>query len=329
VNNAVWVFSGHGSQWPGMGRELLAEPPFAQTVDVLEPIFRQEIGFSPREVLAAGALEGVDRAQTMIFAMQVGLVALLRAQGAEPAAVIGHSVGEIAAAVTAGALSLADGARLICRRSVLLRRVAGQGAMVMVALPIAEVTRRLAGRADAVPAIASAPAATVVAGSPQAVEEVTNRWRAEGIGIFRVASDVAFHSPQMDPLVDDLVEVTADLVPRPYAVRVYSTALPDPRTTPAADGVYWAANLRNPVRLTAAVSAAVEDGYRAFLEISPHPVVAHSVTRTLAELGVEDGFVSGTMRRNKPQARTLDPVLTVLAERAAEQQGVPAAARKE
>ncbi|MER6808845.1 acyltransferase domain-containing protein [Spirillospora sp. NPDC000708] len=319
MKGEVWVFSGHGSQWPGMGRDLLGEPAFAAVVSALEPVFLQEIGFSPREVLLTGEVDGVDRVQTMIFVMQVGLVGLLRDRGIEPGAVIGHSVGEIAAAVAAGALSLADGARLICRRSVLLRRVAGHGAMVMTTLPFDEAARRLADRSDVVAAIAAAPAASVVAGTPDALEDLVARWRDEGVGIFRVASDVAFHSPHMDPLVDDLRAAGADLTPRPYAVPVYSTALPDPRTVPGADGAYWAANLRNPVRLVAAVTAAAEDGHRAFLEISPHPVVTHSISRTLAEMGVDAPFVSGTLRRNKPELPALEAVLERVAARAAGQ----------
>ncbi len=253
----------------------------------------------------------------MIFAMQVGLAALLRSRGAEPGAVIGHSVGEIAAAVTAGALSLHDGALLICRRSRLLRRVAGNGAMVMVMLPFEEVERLLHGRADAVAAIASAPAATVVAGTPDAIGELAGEWRAAGASVRRVASDVAFHSPHMDPLLDDLKTAAADLRPCPYTVSVYSTALPDPRALPTADGAYWAANLRNPVRLVGAITAAAADGYHAFLEISPHPVVAHSILRTLTDLGVTDGFVNGTLRRQRPQIQALESALAALSEHTA------------
>jgi 6-methylsalicylic acid synthase len=248
----------------------------------------------------------------MIFVMQVGLAALLRARGARPAAVIGHSVGEIAAAVVGGALSLADGARLSCRRSRLLRRVAGQGAMVMATVPFAEAELRLADTAGAVAAIASAPSATVISGTPQAVTDLTRQWQAEGISMFAVASDVAFHSPHMAPLLADLAASASDLVPGPYAVPVYSTALLDPRTMPTADGEYWAANLGNPVRLVAAISAAAEDGYRRFLEISPHPVLTHSIGKTLEELGVRDGLVSGTLRRNKPGMPAVDAVLRTL-----------------
>ncbi|MEU3168900.1 acyltransferase domain-containing protein [Streptosporangium sp. NPDC006930] len=300
----VWVFSGHGSQWPGMGRDLLAEPAFAQVIEALEPIYREEIGFSPRQVLLEDALDDVDRVQTMIFAMQLGLAALWRSRGVSPDAVIGHSVGEIAAAVTAGVLTLEEGARLICRRSALLRRVSGKGAMAMVTLPFTEAAARLGDRTDVVAGIASSPHSTVVSGDRDAIEALIEQWPREGVGVRRVSSDVAFHSPHMDPLLHDLAAAAADLTPKQARIPIYTTALDDPRAAMTADGAYWAANLRNPVRLAAAVGEAVADGHRAFLEISPHPVVTHSIHETLAELGVEDAFVGSTLRRHTPEART-------------------------
>ncbi|MFC4118941.1 type I polyketide synthase [Nonomuraea zeae] len=302
----VFVFSGHGSQWAGMGRELLeTEPAFAAVIDELEPVFAAEIGFSPREVLAEDELTEVDRIQTMIFAMQLGLVELWRAHGVRPHAVIGHSVGEIAAAVTAGALSRLDGARLICRRSRLLRRVAGRGAMAMVQLPFAETARLLGDRTDVVAAIASSPGSTVVSGDPDAVAGVLAGWIEEGIPGRRVASDVAFHGPQMDPLLAELTAAAADLTPGVPGVRVYSTALDDPRADPGFDGAYWAVNLRRPVRLADAVAAAAADGYRAFVELSAHPVVTHSVLETLSAGGHEEVFVGTSLRRNRPARATL------------------------
>ncbi|MGW4968337.1 type I polyketide synthase [Nonomuraea sp. NPDC004186] len=302
----VFVFSGHGSQWAGMGRELLeTEPAFAAVIDELEPVFSVEIGFSPRKALTEDELIDVDRIQTMIFAMQLGLVELWRAYGVRPHAVIGHSVGEIAAAVTAGALSRLDGARLICRRSRLLRRVAGRGAMAMVQLPFDEAARLLGDRTDVVAAIASSPGSTVVSGDPDAVAEVLAGWLEEGIPARRVASDVAFHGPQMDPLLADLTAAAADLTPGAPGIRVYSTALDDPRAEHGFAGTYWAANLRRPVRLADAVAAAAEDGYRAFVEISPHPVVTHSVLETLGAGGHEEVFVGPSLRRNRPPSVTL------------------------
>lgn len=300
----LWVFSGQGCQWRGMGRELLAVPEFASLVDEVEPIFVEEIGFSPRQVLADGDLDTIDRVQTMIFVMQLGLARLWNAYGVAPKAVIGHSVGEIAAAVTAGAMTVADGARLICRRSRLLRQAEGKGAMVMVDLSFEEAAERLAGRTDLVAAISSAPGSTVLSGDVAAVEEVVNEWPVEGIVVRRVASDVAFHSPHMDSLAVELAAATADLSFGAPRIPMYTTALADPRSTPVLDGAYWAANLRDPVRLVAATTAAAQDGYRVFLEISPHPVVAHSVTETLSENGFEDVFVGTSLRRNQPEPLT-------------------------
>ncbi|WBO65004.1 type I polyketide synthase [Streptomyces camelliae] len=306
VGDAVWVFSGHGAQWIGMGRELLdREPVFAAVLDEIGPVFLEEIGFSPRQVLVDGDLVEVDRIQPMIFAMQVALSAVWRSRGLRPSAVIGHSVGELAAAVEAGILSLLDGSRLICRRSALLRRVAGKGAMVMVNLPFDEVVERLTGRADISAAIAASPGSTVAAGGVDTVAAVAVGWEAQGLTVRRVASDVAFHSDHMDPLLDELRRAADDLRLNEPVIPVYSTALADPRSSAPRDGDYWAANLRNPVRFGSAVQAAAEDGHRAFLEVSAHPVVAHSIVETLGEAGIDDVVVAHTLRRNKPELDTL------------------------
>ncbi|MFJ3102704.1 beta-ketoacyl synthase N-terminal-like domain-containing protein [Streptomyces sp. NPDC086835] len=303
---AVWVFSGHGSQWEGMGRELLAtEPVFAAAVDRLEPVFAEELGISPRRVLSEGPLGGTDHVQPMIFVVQVGLDALLRAKGLTPAAVVGHSVGEIAAAVSAGVLGAADAARLICRRSVLLRRVMGRGAMAMAGVGFDTVQGILGDRTDVVAAIAASPASTVVSGTPEAVEEVCARLEAQDVMVRRVASDVAFHSPQMDPLLGELAKAADALEVREPSVPLYSTALEDPRSTVVRDGAYWAANLRNPVRLDGAVRALAQDGHRVFVELSGHPVVTHSVGETLEAAGHDDVLVTATLRRERPERATL------------------------
>ncbi|WP_376775159.1 type I polyketide synthase [Saccharopolyspora phatthalungensis] len=295
----VWVFSGHGAQWPGMGRELLAEEPvFAATIDRLAPVFRAELGVEPRAVLESGDLGGVDRIQAMLFAIQVGLAAVWRQRGITPAAVIGHSVGEIAAAVVAGELTEEQGATLVCRRSRLLVEVAGRGAMAMVDLSFDRAEKFLAGRGDVVAAIAAAPASTVLAGSPEAVDEVASALRAEGRVVRRVDSDVAFHSPQMAPLAVRLAEAVKDLVPARGDVPRYVTAVADPRAAPMADAAYWAANLRDPVRFRDAVDAAIDDGHRLFLEVSAHPVVSHSITEILHDRGAA-GMAVASLRRHR------------------------------
>ncbi|MFI9206047.1 acyltransferase domain-containing protein [Streptomyces sp. NPDC053048] len=302
----VWVFSGHGSHWSGMGAQLLeTSAPFAAVIDKLDPIFRSELGFSARQAIADGDFEPVDRAQAMIFAMQVALAEVWRSYGHRPAAVIGHSVGEIAAAVVAGALSLEDGARLSCRRSALLRQVAGKGAMVMVGLPFEDVAARLEGRDGLSAAIASSPMSAVVSGDAEAVAELVKEWSGSGIPVRPVNSDVAFHSSHMDALVGGLRAALADLDPKAPGIPLYTTALADPRERAEYGPAYWAANLRNPVRLREAVTAAAEDGHRRFLEISPHPVVAHSISETLSHLDTADTLVAHSLRRDKPELPTL------------------------
>ncbi len=300
----VWVFSGHGSHWRGMGVELLkSEPAFARVIDTLTPIFQAEVGFSPRQVIIDGELDGVDRIQMMIFAVQVGLAEVWRGYGVTPSAVIGHSVGEIAAAVASGALELAAAARLICRRSTLLRRVAGNGAMAMVALPFDEVQQQLAGRDDLVAAISASPSSTVVSGDPGAVGEFSADCRQRGVPVREVDSDVAFHSPHMDALTDELARAVGDLTPRRPVIPMYLTATENPRAPLPLSGSYWAANLRNPVLLTSAVAAAVADGHRAFIEVSPHPVVTHSILECLGDR--EDVFVGSSLRRERPERETM------------------------
>ncbi|MFH8367682.1 beta-ketoacyl synthase N-terminal-like domain-containing protein [Streptomyces sp. NPDC018031] len=302
----VWVFSGTGAQWPGMGRELLAtEPAFAAVIDRIDQVFADEFGSTARQLIDAGDVGRVDVAQSMIFAVQMGLAAVWESLGVRPAAVIGHSLGEIAAAVAAGVLSLEDGARLVCRRSVLLRRVAGAGGMLMVGLPAEEAAARVAGTGVA-PAIIASPATTVLSGDTADIDALAERLAADpDLMVRRVDSDVAFHSRHMDPLLAELAAAAADLAVGAPGIPVYGTALDDPRDASPRDGAYWAANLRNPVRLAGAVAAAAEDGFRTFLEVSAHPVVRHSVQETLDTAGAAGHCVTGTLRRDAGEREQL------------------------
>ncbi len=306
-DGAVWVFSGHGSHWPEMGRELLAdEPAFAAVIDRIDPIFGAELGFSARTALSTGELGGTDQVQALTFAMQVGLAAVLRERGVRPAAVIGHSVGEVAACVTAGVFDLAQGAKVACYRARGFRAVMGQGAMALVQLPFDEAQRRLGARTDVVAAISSSPTSTVISGHRAAVEEIAAGWTEEGVVVRRVKTDVAFHSPAMDALTADLARLTGALPPSsPASVPLYTTALADPRSTVARGPDYWVANLRDRVRFAEAVTAAAEDGHRLFLEVSAHPVVAHSVVETLLHLGIDEHAALGVLRRDQPARRSV------------------------
>jgi acyl transferase domain-containing protein/NADPH:quinone reductase-like Zn-dependent oxidoreductase/NAD(P)-dependent dehydrogenase (short-subunit alcohol dehydrogenase family)/acyl carrier protein len=277
----VWVFSGQGSQWAAMGAELLArEPVFAACVAEAEPLIAREAGFSVTEAMTAPhTVVGIDRVQPTLFAMQVALATAMRSYGVAPGAVIGHSLGEVAAAVVAGALALEDGVRVICRRSRLCARLAGAGAMASVELPAQRVRTELDARGvtDVVVSVVASPQSTVVGGATQAVRNLVAAWEQRGVMAREVAVDVASHSPQVDPILGELADVLADLTPMTPAVPFYSATLDDARGEPAFDARYWVDNLRQPVRLAAAVQAALEDGHRVFGELAPHPLLVRAV----------------------------------------------------
>lgn len=307
TEDAVWVFSGHGSHWAGMGRQLLERAPaFSAVIDAIDPVFREELGFCARDALRTGELGGTDRVQALTFAMQVGLAAVLRERGVTPAAVIGHSVGEVAACVTAGVFDLTVGAAVACYRARGFQSVMGDGAMALVRLPFAEAERRLEGHRSVVAAISASPASTVVSGTVSAVEQICQIWTDEGVMIRRVNTDVAFHSPAMDALTAELGRLTAELPPpRPAEIPLYTTALTDPRSTAPRDQHYWVSNLRDRVRFAEAVTAAAEDGHRLFLEVSAHPVVSHSIVETLTYAGIDEHEVVPVLRRDRPELQSM------------------------
>ncbi|OBA84281.1 polyketide synthase [Mycobacterium sp. 1164966.3] len=297
----VWVFSGHGSQWPGMGAELLAsEPVFAATVSAVEPLIAQESGFSVIEAMTAPTVvSGVDRVQPTLFAMQVALAATMKSYGVRPGAVIGHSLGEIAAAVVAGALSLEDGVRVICRRSRLMSRITGSGAMASVVLPAQQVLSELMARGidDVVIAVVASPESTVIGGATETVRELVASWEQREVMAREVAIDLASHTPQVIPILDELADALVDLTPKTPEIPFYSTSMFDPREQPVCDGHYWVDNLRRTVRFAAAVRAAMEDGFRVFGELAPHPLLTHPLEQNARSLDMPVAALASMRRR--------------------------------
>ncbi len=316
---AVWVFSGHGSQWAAMGAGLLAaEPSFASAIAELEPLIVAEAGFSVTDAMSAPeTVTGIERVQPTVFALQVALARTLQSYGVKPGAVIGHSMGEVAAAVVAEALSLGDGVKVICRRSRLMQSIAGEGAttgaMASVELPAQQVLSELAARGagDVVLSVIASPQSTVVGGAKSTVAALVQEWEERGVMAREVAVDVASHSPQVDPILDDLTDALEDLSPAEPTTSYYSATLYDPREPADYDAYYWADNLRHAVRFAAAVQAALEDGYRVFAELSPHPLLTHAVDQNASSLDVS-AVALATMRRGQDVPQGLREVLADL-----------------
>ncbi|KAA5827128.1 type I polyketide synthase [Saccharopolyspora hirsuta] len=302
----VFVFSGYGSQWPGMGRRLLAEEPaFARAVDGLAPAFRRIAGVELADLLS-GVDDGTDAPvsieQLALFGTQVALAELWQAHGVQPAAVLGHSMGEVAAAVVIGALEPDDGLRVMLHRTGVLDELQARGAGAMAAVGLsADEVAELAERFDGVAvAVHASPAQCTVTGPADQVRALVDHVVAGG-GLARVLlSGAASHSAAVEPLLDGFTTALGGLRPAPGRPEVacYSSVLDDPRRRPDFGAGYWAANLREQVRFTQAVAAAVADGHRRFIEIAPHPVVAAAIEQTAAATGVDDVAVIPTLRRD-------------------------------
>ncbi|MFG1954455.1 SDR family NAD(P)-dependent oxidoreductase [Micromonospora sp. NPDC048830] len=303
VPRVVFVFPGQGGQWLGMGRELLRrEPVFREVVRACDAAFAGFVDWSLVEVLEAGSVPGgIDVVQPVLFAVEVGLAAVWRSWGVEPAAVVGHSMGEVAAACVAGALSLSDAARVICERSGLMRRISGRGAMAVVELAAAEVEEVVAPFGGAVVVAAlNGPVTTVVAGSSEAVDSVVSSLSGRGVFARRVQVDVASHSPQVDGLRDELVARLVGVSPGSASVPLYSTVRGEVLDGGELDAGYWWENLRQPVRFAPMVQRLLDDGLTCFLEISPHPVLATAVEQSCRRHG-GDGVVLASLRRDSAE----------------------------
>lgn len=311
--SAVWVFSGYGSQWPGMARRLLDdEPAFAAAVDRLEPLLRREAGVSLRaELEPESDLTRPSVVQPALFGLQVALAELWRAHGLRPAAVIGHSMGEVAAAVVSGALDMEEGARIIAVRSRLLAELSGGAMAVVDRSP--EAIERLGRELPSLRvAVYSSPEQCVVAGASDDVERLIALISGEGGTARSLRVAAAGHTQQVDPLLEPFTARLGTIEARRPTCRVYSTVDEDPRSEIPLDTAYWARNLREPVRFRQAVTAAAQDGHRIFVEVSAHPTQLHPLAETLAAAGIEDALIVPTLRRDTDDAVTFRLALATL-----------------
>ncbi|MEQ0663895.1 phthiocerol type I polyketide synthase PpsB [Mycobacterium tuberculosis] len=284
----VFVYSGRGSQWAGMGRQLLAdEPAFAAAVAELEPVFVEQAGFSLRDVIATGKeLVGIGQIQLGLIGMQLTLTELWRSYGVQPDLVIGHSMGEVAAAVVAGALTPAEGLRVTATRARLMAPLSGQGGMALLGLDAAATEALIADYPQVTVGIYNSPRQTVIAGPTEQIDELIARVRAQNRFASRVNIEVAPHNPAMDALQPAMRSELADLTPRTPTIGIISTTYADLHTQPIFDAEHWATNMRNPVRFQQAIASAgsgADGAYHTFIEISAHPLLTQAIADTLED----------------------------------------------
>ncbi|MDX3224888.1 type I polyketide synthase [Streptomyces sp. ME19-01-6] len=301
----VFVFPGQGTQWPGMAADLLtASPAFRRAIDACAEAFEPYVAWSPEAVLrgtpGAPPLEQTDVVQPTLFAVMVGLAELWRSHGVSPTAVVGHCIGEIAAAHVSGALSLSDAARVVIESGRAQATLSGSGALIAVARSEAQLLpllrRRWPGRLSI--AAVNGPMATVVSGDRRAAEELLAELTRSGVRAREVAIDVATHSPSMAALRDDLLDSLSSVTAGASRVPFHSSVVGGPLETQRLDAAYWHRNLADTVRFESVVTGLLRQGTRCFVELSPHPMLTMCVQATAEEVvSGERVVIVPTLRR--------------------------------
>jgi acyl transferase domain-containing protein/acyl carrier protein len=280
--DVAFVYTGMGPQWWAMGRALLAsEPVFREAMERVDAILRPWTGWSLVAELSAeeasSRMGETQISQPANFGIQVALTELLRSWGLTPSAIVGHSAGEAAAFWAAGAYTLEQACLVIYTRSRLQHRTSGQGKLYAVGLPYDQALALIDGHKGVSIAAINSPSAVTLAGDPEVLERITAPLLEKGVFCKPLKVDVPFHSHYMEPLRDELVESLLPLKPSAVTLPLYSTVTGQRAEGPELDAGYWWLNVRDPVYFASATYKMLEDGYRVFLEIGPHPVLSNSI----------------------------------------------------
>jgi malonyl CoA-acyl carrier protein transacylase/SAM-dependent methyltransferase/acyl carrier protein len=306
----AFVFSGQGQHWTGMGRRLLEqEPLFRSTFEKVDELFGRQAGWSLIEELVAdrsrARFDEPEVIQPIIFTLQVALSALWQSWGIEPEAVVGHSIGEIAAAHVAGALTLDDAISIIFHRSRLMQQTACRGGMAAIGSPIDEAERLLAGYGQRLSIAAiNGPKSITISGELAALNEVLQSLEKKNVFCRLLPINIAYHSHQVEPLLEPLVECLEGIRPETASIPIFSTVTGEGCRGQEFGAAYWGHHLRETVRFAAAIEQLAKDGYKVFLEIGAHPVLATSISECLQ--------ASGNRATNLPSLRREEDERTVM-----------------
>ncbi len=306
----VFVFSGQGPQWYAMGRQLYkTQPVYRQTVDQIDRMLKEHAPWSLLEELEkpeeASRVSETEIAQPAIFALQVALARLWESWGVRPAAVVGHSVGEIAAAHISGMLTLKDAVKVIYHRGRLMQRATGFGKMASLDLPLDKAKEAIAGHTDKLGIAAhNSPENTVISGEEEALKEVVTKLEKDGVYCKIMRVNYAFHSPHMEPFKQELIDALEGIKPYKARIPIYSTLHGEQAKDNDYDPVYWSNNIREKVSFAEAALKIIEEGYTQFVEIAPHSVLAGSVSQCLRSAR-KQGLIVNSLKRQEDEQMTM------------------------
>ncbi|MCO5231227.1 MAG: SDR family NAD(P)-dependent oxidoreductase [Chitinophagales bacterium] len=295
------VFPGQGAQWVGMGRDLYeSEPMFKNAIDEFAFACQAFVSWSLLdELLDDNGLQDIDIIQPALLAVEIALAKWWQSIGLDYKAVIGHSMGEIGAAYLAGAITIDVAAAIICTRSQLMKTTSGHGAMAYIALPPSEVAEQFKGREGEIGiGVNNSPSSCVISGRIDIVDEICNHFEQTGAFVRKVKVDVASHSPQMYPLVDELREKITALQPNSTAIDIFSTVYAKEVNGEELDAEYWTKNLSQTVRFSETVQRMIQEGYGYFVEVSPHPTLIQALLEN-AESVQSEIVAVGSIEREK------------------------------
>ena len=264
------------------GKELYEkEVVFKETIDELEEAFSKYGDWKLKEQLFSDTIDNplstIDVIQPALVGIEIALARLWQSWGVQPDAVIGHSMGEVGSAYISGSITLKEAAAIICNRSSLMKSTSGKGAMGYVALTSDEMKSRLNGNGKVSIAVQNSPKSVVISGETETLESLLEAWDGEGIFCRKIKVDVASHSPQMDPVIEDLRNNVSHVTPKESTIPYWSSV--QARNVPGEElnADYWVSNLRQPVQFAQTIQNMVQEGITVFIEMSPHPVLTQAI----------------------------------------------------